>query len=58
MKKKKLALNTKEREILRIIHKEAGSMTPNEISQKTGISYVTVRKYLKKMLKEGVLIEV
>ncbi|KKN29455.1 hypothetical protein LCGC14_0844200 [marine sediment metagenome] len=58
MKKKKPALNTKEREILRIIHKEAGSMSPNEISQKTGISYVTVRKYLKKMVKEGVLIEV
>lgn len=56
--KKKPALNTKEKEILRILHKEGGVMTPYEISQKTGISYVTVRKYLDKFIKEGILVEV
>jgi len=57
MKKKKSTLNIKEKEILRILHKEGGFMTAHEISQKTGISYVTIRKYIKKMIKEGILIE-
>jgi len=57
MKKKKSLVKDKEKIILMMLHKEGGFMTANEISEKTGISYVTVRKYLKKMVKEGVLIE-
>jgi len=45
--KKKRILNSKEREIIRIIHRTGGSMSANEIAEKTGLSYVTVRKYLK-----------
>ena len=58
MTKKKPALNTKEREILRILHREGGFMTAHEISKKTGIAYVTVKKYVKKMIKEDILGEV
>ena len=38
--KKKRIINSKEREIIRIIHKTGGSMSANEI-KKTGLSYVT-----------------
>ena len=55
--KKKPKLNTKEREILRILHQHGGYMTAHEISQITGISYVTVRKYMKKFVKEGIILE-
>lgn len=55
--KKKRALNSKEREIVRILHKQGGSMSANEIAEKTGLSYVTVSKYLKKLIEEGVLEE-
>ena len=57
MKNKKSKLNKKEREILRVLHKEGGRMTRHEITKKTGIAYVTVGKYADKMIKEGILIE-
>ncbi len=57
MPKKKPKLNIKESKILQALHREGGFMTAHEISKKTGIAYVTVRKYIKKMIKEGVLIE-
>ncbi len=57
MPKKKPKLNIKESKILQVLHQEGGSMTAHEISKKTGIAYVTVRKYIKKMIEEGVLIE-
>ena len=48
-------MNTKEKEILRVLHTHGGIMTANEISKETGISYVTVKKYLEKLLKKGVV---
>ena len=57
MKKGKPALNPKEREILRVLHHYGGYISSYEISRITGISYVTVRKYIRKMVKEGILIE-
>jgi uncharacterized membrane protein len=54
---KKRFLNSKEREILRVIHKQGGAMTPHEIAKATGLSYVTVSKYLKKLIEEGVIEE-
>ena len=54
MKKK---LNSKMRDILLIIHRKSGSMTAHEIARETGMSYVTVRKYLKLLKLKGVLIE-
>jgi DNA-binding Lrp family transcriptional regulator len=32
-------------------------MSPNEIAEETGLSYVTVRKYLKRLLEKGVITE-
>ena len=32
-------------------------MTAHEIAEKTGISYVTVQKYLNNLLKQKILIE-
>lgn len=57
MKKKKSVVKDKEKIILLTLHRDGGFMTAHEISQKSGISYVTARKYLKKLLKEGILIE-
>ena len=51
-------LNSKERDILRVLHKKGGSMSPNEIAKETGFSYVTIKKYLKKLIDEGVIHEV
>jgi len=56
IKKKKL-LNSKEREIIRVIHKQSGSMTPHEIARETGLAYVTVLKYLKRLIDEEILEE-
>lgn len=52
----KKALNSKMRDIIRILHKKSGSMTANEISNETGISYITVQKYLSILEKERVVI--
>ena len=57
MKKKKSKLNIKESKILQVLHREGGFMTAHELSKKTGIAYVTVRKYVKKLIEERVLIE-
>lgn len=35
-----------------------GNKTSREISDETGISYLTVRKYIDELLKEEILIEV
>ena len=47
----------KEKIILKYIYDQGGSVTTNEISQATGISYITVNKYLKKLVKERILVE-
>jgi len=53
--KKKTLVKDKERAILQHIDSVGGSVTANEIAEHTGISYVTVQKYLNKMVKEGIL---
>lgn len=58
LKKKKPALKDKEKAILEIIHKYGGAMTANEIAERTGISYVTVKKYIEQLIKDKILIEV
>ena len=55
MVKEKKQLNAKMREIVRVLHKKGGSLTPNQIAEETGFSYITVRKYLIKLVKEGVI---
>jgi len=58
MVKEKKQLNGKMREIIRILHKHSGVMSEHEISKETGFSYVTVRKYLKELVKKGLVMEV
>lgn len=57
MVKRKQELNSKMRDILRVIHKKGGAMSAHEIAKETGMSYVTVRKYLKELLKKEVLVQ-
>lgn len=57
MVKEKKQLNAKMREIIRILHKCGGSMSEHEIAKETGFSYVTVIKYLKELVKLGVIIQ-
>ena len=52
----KKQLNSKIQTIIQIIHKHGGSMSENEIAEKTGISYVTVRKYVKYLVKKGLIV--
>lgn len=54
----KQTLNHKEREIIRILHKKGGAMTPHEIANETGMAYVTVKKYLNNLFKKGLIREV
>jgi len=51
LKKDKPILKDKERTILRYIDEHAGGCTPNDIAVGTGISYVTVNKYLNRLIK-------
>lgn len=55
MENKKRILNHKMRTIVLVIHRQGGAMSPNEISRETGISYVTVQKYLGELLTLEVL---
>ena len=52
----KKILNAKMREIVRVLHKKSGSMSDFEIAKETGFSYVTVRKYLRKLAEMGVIV--
>ena len=51
-------LNRIEREIIRVILQEKTPMTINEISKKSGISWVTVKKYIPILKNKGVLDEI
>lgn len=54
MKKEKV-LNRIEKDILRVLLKEKRPLTINEISKESGVSWVTVKDYLPKMIKKGVI---
>jgi len=45
------------REIIRVLHKKGGAMSENEIAKETGLSYITVIKYIKEMVKQGIILE-
>lgn len=48
--------NQKERIILQILHKSRAGMTLYEISKETGVSWITVRKYMEKFVKKGLVV--
>ena len=53
--KRKPHFNAKERAILQVLNKSRVGLTIYEISQITGISWVTVKKYVKKLKEKGAL---
>jgi len=50
--------NQKERTILQLLHKSRSGLTLYEISRETGVAWVTVRKYMGKFVKKGLVITV
>ena len=50
-------LNAYHHRIIRILHEKMGHMTAFEISRLTGISYVTVQRYLEELQKMDVVIK-
>ena len=50
-------LNAVEKLILNTLFKKDVPMTPNAISKETGLAYITVRKYIAKLILDDVLIE-
>ena len=57
MKTNKPHFNDKERIILQALNKSRTGLTLYEISQITGISWVTVKKYIKLLKERGVIKE-
>jgi response regulator of citrate/malate metabolism len=55
MAKSKPTFNSKEKEILQLLNKSRAGLTAYQISEKTGISWVTVKKYLKKFVEKGII---
>ena len=55
LKKEKPILKDKEKVILQYIDEHAGGCTAHDIAVGTGISYVTVKKYLNKLVKLNVI---
>lgn len=55
MPKTKPKFNKQERIILQLLYKNVRGFTINEIAEKTGLSWVTVRKYLRKLKEKGVI---
>jgi len=50
-------INRIEKEIIRVIIKENRPLTMNQISNISGISWVTVKKYMPKLIEKGVIDE-
>jgi len=55
MKKQKPKFNTKQRTILQLLNKSRTGLTIYDISKQTGVSWVTVKKYLKEFVQKGII---
>jgi predicted ArsR family transcriptional regulator len=49
MKKKKSVFNDKQRRIIQELSKSRIGLTPYSISKRTGISWITAKKHIKKL---------
>lgn len=58
MPKKKSHFNRQEKAILKVIYDSRRTMTIREIAKKAHMSWVTAKKYLKRLKARGYLIEV
>ncbi len=56
MKKNKY-FNKIEAKILRVLYQQKLSLTIYEVAKECGISYPTAKKYLEKLVKEGLINE-
>lgn len=54
---KRKPLNAVEKLILSTLYKKDVPMTPNAIANETGLAYITVRKYVAKLILDTVLME-
>ncbi len=50
-----MKINDKIREIVSALYRFSGQMSAHEISKKTGISYLTVQRYLKILEENGIV---
>ncbi len=55
--KKKKHFNKIEAKILRVLYQQKLSLTIYEVAKECGISYPTAKKYLEKLVKEGLINE-
>ncbi|MFW6129999.1 MAG: winged helix-turn-helix transcriptional regulator [Atribacterota bacterium] len=55
MKKKKPLFNTKQRVILQTLNKSNIGLTTYDISKRTGIAWVTVKKHIKELEKKNIV---
>ena len=55
--KKKKNYNKTEEKILRVLYQQKVPLTIYEVAKECGISYPTAKKYVEKLIKEGVLYE-
>jgi len=55
MKKKKPLFDTKKRVILQTLNKSRIGLTPYEISNNIGVSWVTVKKHIKELEKRNIV---
>jgi len=51
----KSELNEKIRKIVSVLYRYEGQMSAHEISKLTGVSYLTVQKYLERLGNEGIV---
>ena len=52
---KKPAFNTKQRTIIQTLNKSRIGLTPYDISKRTGISWVTVKKHVQMLERKNVV---
>ena len=52
---KKPFFNTKEKAILQTLNRSRRGLTAYDVSKKTGISWVTTKKYIKKFEKKDIV---
>ena len=55
MTKKKPLFNTKEKSILQTLNRSRRGLTAYDVSKKTGIAWVTTKKYINKFEKKEIV---
>ena len=56
-KNEKPRFNKTEQKILRILYQQKIHLTIYDVAKLAGVSYPTAKKYIDKLIKEGVILE-